>query len=215
MSLQPHASLLDDIIARLQGMDPAAKEELTKAAFEATNSLVWLPNPGPQSDAFYSKADVLLYGGQGGGGKTDLGIGLAFSEHKRSLILRRQYSNLSALTERAVEINGSRVGFNGSPPPLLRTVNGRYIQFGANQHPGDEEAWQGHPFDYKFFDEACQFLESQVRFHMGWLRTVDENQRTRAVLGSNPPINADGDWIIGMFRPWLDLTYPKPAKHGP
>jgi hypothetical protein len=34
------------------------------------------------------------------------------------------------------------------------------------------------------------------------------------VLGTNPPLNADGDWIIGMFRPWLDITHPKPAKHG-
>ena len=28
------------------------------------------------------------------------------------------------------------------------------------------------------------------------------------------PIDADGDWIIGMFRPWLDITHPKLAKHG-
>ena len=143
-----------------------------------------------------------------------MGLGLAFTEHKRSLVLRRQYSNLSALTERAIEINGSRTGYNGSPPPLLRTDDGRYIQFGANQHLGDEQAWQGHAFDYKYFDEAVQFLEQQVRFHLGWLRSVDPKQRCRAVLGSNPPIDASGDWIIKMFRPWLDITHHKPAKHG-
>lgn len=181
---------------------PAIKERLGR----------WQPNPGPQTDAYRCKADILLYGGQGGGGKSDLGLGLAFTAHKRSLILRRKYANLSALTERAVSINGSRDGFNGSPPPLLRTKDGRYIQFGANQHPGDEQDWQGHPFDLKYFDEATQFHESQIRFHLGWLRSTEEGQRVRAVLGSNPPLDADGDWIIGMFRPWLDVTYPKPAK---
>lgn len=145
---------------------------------------------------------------------SDLGLGLAFTAHERSLIMRRHYANLSGLTERAIAINGSRSGFNGSPPPLLRTADGRYIQFGANQHLGDEQAWQGIPFDFKYFDEATQFLELQVRFHLGWLRTTTEGQRTRAVLGTNPPVSADGDWIIGMFRPWLDVTHPKPAKPG-
>ncbi len=204
--------LLDDILARLQALPPEERKQVEEAAEEATKGLKWFPTAGPQMDAYYSTADVLLYGGQGGGGKSDLGLGLAFTAHKRSLILRRQYANLSALTERAIEINGSRQGFNGSPPPLLRTDDGRYIQFGANQHLGDEQAWQGHPFDLKFFDEAVQFLEQQVRFHLGWLRSVDPNQRCRAVLGTNPPVNADGDWIVGMFRPWLDLTHPKPAK---
>jgi hypothetical protein len=148
---------------------------------------------------------------------SDLGLGLAFTAHRRSLILRRRYANLSALTERAIQINGSRNGFNGSPPPLLRaTVNGieRFIQFGANQHAGDEEDWQGHPFDLKYADESTQFLESQIRFHMGWLRSTTEGQRTRMVLGTNPPIDANGDWIVGMFRPWLDLTHSNPAKPG-
>lgn len=206
--------LLDDVLARLQALPPTERKEIEKLADEATKGMRWIPTAGPQLDAYYCPADVLLYGGQGGGGKTDLGLGLAFTAHKRSLILRRQYSNLSALTERAIEINGSRTGYNGSPPPLLRTDDGRYIQFGANQHLGDEQAWQGHAFDYKYFDEAVQFLEQQVRFHLGWLRSVDPNQRCRAVLGSNPPISAEGDWIIGMFRPWLDITHPKPAKPG-
>lgn len=208
------ALLLDDLIGRLQALPEAERKEIEAAAEQATAGMKWIPNPGPQSDAFWCEADVLLYGGQGGGGKSDLGLGLAFTQHRRSLILRRQYANLSALTERAVEINGSRSGYNGSPPPLLRTDDGRYIQFGANQHLGDEQAWQGHAFDLKYFDEATQFLELQVRFHLGWLRSVDEKQRCRAVLGTNPPIDSNGDWVIGMFRPWLDLTHPKPANPG-
>lgn len=204
---------LDEVARRLGALPEKEKLEIAEVAYEATKDLKWIPNPGPQTEAYFCKADVLLYGGQGGGGKSDLGLGLAFTTHKRSLILRRKYANLSALTERAIQINGSRQGYNGSPPPLLRS-DGHYIQFGANQHAGDEQDWQGHPFDYKYFDEAVQFLESQVRFHLGWLRSSDPAQRCRAVLGSNPPTDSDGDWIIGMFRPWLDITHAKPAKHG-
>lgn len=205
-------ALLDDIISRLNGLPPEAIQELQ--AERAKAAPVWVPNPGPQTEAYFSKADLLLYGGSGGGGKSDVGLGLAFTAHRRSLILRRRYANLSALTERAVQINGSRNGFSGSPPPLLRTADGRYIQFGANQHAGDEQDWQGHPFDLKVFDEATQFLESQVRFHLGWLRTSDPAQRCRGLLATNPPIDANGDWIISMFRPWLDITHPNPAKSG-
>lgn len=206
-------TLLEEITQKLGGLSPDDKKAVVADALAATASMKWVPNPGPQTDAYFCPADVLLYGGQGGGGKSDLGLGLAFTAHQRSLIMRRKYANLSALTERAIQINGSREGYNGSPPPLLRTDDNRYIQFAGNQHAGDEEDWQGHAFDLKYFDEATQFLESQVRFHLGWLRSTTAGQRVRAVLGTNPPLNADGDWIIGMFRPWLDITHPNPAKH--
>lgn len=205
-------TLLEEITQKLGGLTPDDKKAVVADALAATAGMKWLPNPGPQTQAYFCQADVLLYGGQGGGGKSDLGLGLAFTAHQRSLIMRRKYANLSALTERAIKINGTRDGFNGSPPPLLRTSSGKYIQFAGNQHAGDEEDWQGHAFDFKYFDEATQFLESQIRFHLGWLRSTTEGQRVRAILGSNPPLNADGDWIIGMFRPWLDITHPNPAK---
>ena len=206
------AELLDEVLSRLEGMP---EEDLAALAQQyASKRPVWLPTVGPQYDAYYSPADVLLYGGQAAGGKTDLGIGLAFTEHYRSLILRRQYTDLSGIMDRAIEINGTRDGFSGAIPPKLRTTDDRLIQFGAHKDLGDEQSWQGIPFDYKYFDEACQHLELQIKFHLGWIRSARPNQRTRAILGSNPPIDASGDWMVQMFRPWLDLTHPKPAKPG-
>lgn len=210
------AATLDDLRAverLIAGLSPPDRKALEKQ-LASELSKKWTPNIGPQAEAYRSLADVLLYGGEGGGGKTDLGLGLAFTAHQRSLILRRKYANLGSLTERALEINGTRDGFNGSPPPLLRTADGRYIQFAGNQRLGDEQDWQGQPFDLKVFDEGVQFLEMQIRFHLGWLRSTKPGQRVRALIGTNPPLDADGDWIIGMFRPWLDVTHPKPARHG-
>lgn len=211
------ASILDEMQAKIKALSP---EKLAKLQKEVDShpkwgkSSLWTPNPGPQFEAYNSLADVLFYGGAGGGGKSDLGIGLAFGEHQKSLILRRRYSDIGALIDRAIEINGTRNGFNGTPPPILRTTNGKIIQFGANQHDGDESVWQGRAYDLKIFDEVCHFLEKQIRFHLGWIRSTDQKQRCRAVLTSNPPINSDGDWIIGMFRAWLDLTHANPAASG-
>lgn len=173
----------------------------------------WLPNPGPQTDAVLSSADVLLYGGAGGGGKSDCLLGLAVTQHRRSLILRRQYVNLTALLDRSTQIVPD-AGINRSPPPRLTTADGRIIDFGAAARLGDEQDWQGQPHDLLGFDEATQFLELQVRFLMGWVRSTEPGQRCRTVLATNPPLDASGDWIIGMFRPWLDLTHPEPAKPG-
>lgn len=203
---------LDDVLARLTGLPGPEQAELRRLAGEV--SPLWVPNPGPQTEAVLSAADVLLYGGAGGGGKSDCELGLAFTEHRRSLIVRRQYSNLAGMLDRAIEINGTRDGVSRSPPPRIITKDGRVIDFGAANNLGDEQAWQGQPHDLFCADEAAQFLEVQIRFFLGWLRSTEPGQRCRALLGSNPPLSAEGDWLIKMFRPWLDLTHPKPAKPG-
>lgn len=63
-------------------------------------------------------------------------------------------------------------------------------------------------------DEATHFAASQIRFVMGWNRTDDPKQRCRVVLATNPPLTAEGLWVIEMFAPWLDPKYPNPAKPG-
>jgi hypothetical protein len=80
---------LDDIIARVTQLPPDKQREVWKDASAQTRMMKWVPNPGPQTEAYFSKADVLLYGGEPGGGKSQLILGLAFNEHQRTLIMRR------------------------------------------------------------------------------------------------------------------------------
>jgi hypothetical protein len=168
----------------------------------------FIPMPGPQSDAYYSKADILLYGGAAGGGKSGLILGLALQEHQRSLIFRPQYNELGALTEDLLKFYGKRDGFREKPYPRLKTDDGRLIDFGAAQRPGDEGVFQGQPHDLLAFDEAANFQESQIRFLMTWLRTEVKGQRCRVVLATNPPTSAEGQWLIDMFAPWLQKGHP-------
>jgi hypothetical protein len=90
----------------------------------------------------------------------------------------------------------------------------KLIEFGAIQHPGDEWSWQGRPHSFIGFDEVVQLQEKQVRFLMGWLRSIKPGQRCRVVMASNPPVEAQGDWIVDFFGPWLNPKHPNPAKPG-
>lgn len=206
--------LLDEIMAKLNALPPKEQKAISKMAFEATKDMKFIPNAGPQTDAYLSKADWLLYGGSAGGGKSMLGLGLSVNAHERSLVMRREYSALGGLTEDLIKIVGTRDGFRGGGRPLMRLANQKLVEFGACANPGDEESWQGQPHDLIFFDELVQFLEDQVRFLITWNRTTTKGQRCRVVMASNPPVSSQGDWVIGMFRPWLDITYSKPAKSG-
>jgi hypothetical protein len=203
---------IEAIVQKLSQLDQKDLQAIASQYSQAAPKFI--PNPGPQTEAWHSPADILLYGGQAGGGKTALGIGLALTCHKRSLLMRRQGTDLTAMQEELLKFHGSRNGWNGSAHGTLRTEDGRLIEFGAAKTPGDEMAWMGRAHDFLYLDEATHFLESQVRLLMGWVRTTDPNQRCRIILGTNPPISAEGDWIVGMFRPWLDPMHPNPAKPG-
>ena len=184
------------------------------AAFGREMAAVWTPDPGnrPQVEAYESKADLLLYGGAAGGGKTDLVLGLALTRHENSVIFRRAYGDIAGIEQRLIEILGGREGYNGSDMALCRP--GRLIEFGALDRPGSEFSWQGRPHDFIGFDEGAQLDEGKVCFVMGWRRSTTPGQRCRVVIASNPPIGAQGEWLIAWFAPWLDPAFPNPARPG-
>lgn len=183
----------------------------------ASDPTLWTPLPGPQTDAYRSEADITGYGGAAGGGKTDLACGLSVTEHRKVMILRRVGTELTAIVDRLEELLGGREGFNGQQG-IWRAARGDgvpvQIELGSVPNLGDEKKYQGRPHDLIVFDEAANFLEAQVRFLLGWLRTTTPGQRCRALLTFNPPTSAEGRWIVSFFAPWLDRKHPNPAKPG-
>jgi hypothetical protein len=201
---------LAELTRLVEGLGHEQRAALVTTA-QAALDQKWLPNPGPQTDAYLSEADLLLYGGAAGGGKTDLIVGLALAEHQRVVIFRRSYGELSDIAERFLEVNGSRVGFNGQD---MRFRRGDYlVEFGALEKPGSEKAWRGRAHDLIAFDEGAELSQEKISFVLGWLRSTDQNQRCRAIIATNPPTGGTGDWLIKWFAPWLDPLFPDPARN--
>ncbi len=175
---------------------------------------LWTPNAGAQSAAYDSQADYLFYGGAAGGGKTDLLLGLALTAHRKAIVFRREYAQLTEIVDRARTLIGPHGRYNGQDKIWRLQNHNRRLEFGAVQHPGDERKFQGRPHDLKAFDELTHFTEAQFRYLCGWLRTADPAQRCRVVGAGNPPTDAEGEWVIRFWAPWLDPAHPNPAAPG-
>lgn len=202
---------LDRLDAALATLDEAGTAELDKVLAEEL-AKPWLPTPGPQLEAFLSEADLLLYGGAAGGGKTDLLCGLALTEHKRSVIFRRQANDLDGFWERLLQLY-PQPRHKDSNKKKLSTHDSRMVECGHLELPGSELSWQGRPHDLIGFDEGAQLSADKVMFVLGWLRSAD-GIRCRAVIASNPPMGNEGAWLLEWFAPWLDPLFPKPAAPG-
>ena len=176
----------------------------------------WWPIPGPQQRAAESLADICVYGGAAGGGKTDLICGLSLTEHRRTLILRREKAQTDGIVQRLRAIVGHDKGLNQQRGAWELTIAGkdRLIEFGGLLDQGDEGRWQGRPHDLINLDELTEIREAQARFVMGWLRSEDPTQRCRVIGTCNPPTDVDGRWVFRFLAPWLDPSHANPAKEG-
>lgn len=204
---------LQDLESLLSAMSADEKAELD-GLLEKELKAIWLPNPGPQTEALHSEADILLYGGAAGGGKSALLVGCAALNHSRSLIVRRQSVELDGMEE---EIQKTLVGHGKYLSGNLREfrfTDCRNIKLGGMKTLDDWRAYAGRARDYMGFDEAGEFAKEQVFSLMAWNRSTDPGQRCRVILGSNPPRGGEGDWLIEEFSPWLDDLFPDPAVPG-
>jgi hypothetical protein len=199
-----------EIQSLLPYMTPEERAEVN--AILSRDPALWRPLPGPQTMAYESDADIVGYGGAAGGGKTDLMCGKATTRHRNSMIFRREATQLTGVIDRLTQILGNRDGYNGQEK--IWRLPKRQIEFGSVPHLGDETRYQGRPHDFLGFDETTNFLEHQVRFLMGWLRTTDPKQKCQVLMTFNPPTSAEGQWVTRFFAPWLDKNHPRPAKPG-
>lgn len=195
----------------IRGISTEKRADLVRAARKHKKSKSWVPNPGPQTDAYFSEADETLFGGEAGGGKSDLGVGLSLTAHQRSLVLRRTNKEAEKLFDRYEDVLGTVQGKNTKQGWRLP---GRIIDIGGCQLESDKQKRKGIPHDLKFFDELVDFSESQYLFIITWNRSTDPKQRCRIVAATNPPTTPEGMWVVRRWAPWLDPSHPNPAHDG-
>jgi len=191
----------------------SAEERAEVSKLLTTRAPIWVPQLGPQMAARDSMADILFYGGQAGGGKSELLLGLSLTTQEHSILFRREAVQLVGLVERMAKILGGRTGYN-SQTGVWRLPQNKVLEFGSVAQPDDWMKYQGRPHDAKLFDEIPHFLESQFRALIGWMRTDSPKVRQRVVAAGNPPTDSDGEWIVQYWAPWLDPNHHNPAKWG-
>jgi len=201
-----------------ENQSPAQKQEWINNLRDAP--LVG-PQPGPQTMAFNSDADIIGYGGSAGGGKSALIALKALLSHTRTVIFRKDAQQLRALVDDLIQFVGTDTGLNRAHSSFyLGDRPGHMIEWGGIGDPGSEQKWRGRAHDLMCIDEATEVQEKKIKFLMAWCRTHLQSQRCCVIMTFNPPGGPDdpsggqGRWVIDYFAPWLDERHPNPAKSG-
>ena len=177
--------------------------------------LVISPQAGPQTDFLSTPADICVYGGAAGGGKT-YGLLLEPLRHVhnslfRAVIFRRtspMIENPGGLLDTSAEIYG-RLGASINQRRLEwvfdepQSKRGR-IRFAHMQYENDKLSWQGAQITMEGWDELTHFTETQFFYLLS---------RSRSMSGIRPYVratcNPDAEsWVKEFLAPWVDDEYP-------
>lgn len=170
-----------------------------------------------------SKADIVIYGGAAGGGKS---WALTYSPLPYvhipgflGVIFRRESPELKPLLKIARELYPLRGGvIRESPnidvrfPPMKGRGRGGEIIFRHLQHAKDVHAHQGPEYAFIGFDELCSFEADQFWYLVSRLRTTcGVTPFLRATCNPDPD-----SFVKGLIRWWLDKDgrYPRPERSG-
>jgi len=178
------------------------------------------PQPGPQTAFLQSPADICIYGGAAGGGKT-VGLILEPLRHVRrvpgfsAVFFRRttpQITNPGGLWDESLNFSPR---FGGAPLHRAhewRWERGGKIKFSHLHLNSTVYEWQGAQITLICFDELTHFTAKQFFFLVS---------RNRSTCGVRPYIratcNPDADsWVAEFVAWWIDpeTGFPIPERAG-
>jgi hypothetical protein len=182
-----------------------------------TRSLRFGPQPGPQSDFLSTSADIAIYGGAAGGGKS-WALCYCPIRHVRKLgfagvVFRRtspEITNSGGLWDQASELYPAAGGRGVRGDLEFRFRNNVRISFRHLEHEQSKFGYQGAAFCYLGFDELTHFTESQFFYMLS---------RNRSTCGVRPYVrgscNPHPGWVKRFLAPWVDEEFKgTPAKPG-
>lgn len=179
----------------------------------ALRDLTMRPHDGPQTAFLTCSADIAIYGGAAGGGKTRALLldPLRYTKISgfRAVIFRRTYpqiTNPGGLWDESELVYGPAGGHSVKSHTEWTFSSGARIVFKHMQHEKSKEEFQGAQIPFIGFDELTHFSRSQF-FYMF--------SRNRSTCGVNPYIrgtcNPDANsWVKSFLTPWLDNEFPQP-----
>lgn len=179
-----NAASFSDLLKAFGALPEDEKKKALEFAKEETKGMRWVPNPGPQTDAYYCQADELFYGGSGGGGKTALICGVAVNEHFDIHMFRREGVQLRGIIKELTSILGNTDGFNSQLGIWRVPGTGQTIELAGVKDEDDKIDWQGRAADAKLFDEITHFClhpDTEVLTDRGWVSIADVTTRDRVL----------------------------------
>lgn len=165
------------------------------------------PQPGPQITAFQSKADILFYGGQAGGGKSWFLVNEPLrrigNAKFRGVIFRRTYPELKGQggvwDECQETYTAMGADLREGQDLDARFPSGASIAFRHFQHEKTKKQYQGQQFAYIGFDEVTHFTQTQFFYMVS---------RNRSTCGIRPYIratcNPEPGWVAELLAWWID-----------
>lgn len=185
------------------------------------SKIILAPQKGPQEMFLATSADVCVYGGAAGGGKT-FGLLLEPLRHKNNkdfnaVIFRRDYTQVTSpggLWDSSRKIYRYVKGSYPLKTPKLHWTfpSGASVNFAHLNNDDDCEGWQGSQITMIGFDELTHFSEYQFFYMMS---------RNRTDSGVVPYIratcNPDADsWVAEFIKWWInqDTGYPILERSG-
>lgn len=148
---------------------------------------------------------------------TDLMVGMVastLSPHKKAIVFRSTYPEHKDFIERVRQVAPDSVYKGGNAQKFENLPGGKTLELGSVANFSAAQKYRGRPHDLKLFDELPKMPEEVYTFLIGWARTAEKNVPVRVVSAGNPPTNADEEWVIRRWRPWLDHNHPNPAQDG-
>lgn len=166
--------------------------------------LVIRPQPGPQWEFFASSADVVVYGGAAGGGKSwavlTEPMRHAGNSGFRAVVFRRNSTQVfspGGLWDEATKLYAPAGAEPNHSAHTWTFPSGASIAFRHIQHEQDKLKYQGMQAAYIAFDELTHFTESQFFYMLS---------RNRSTCGVRPYVrastNPDADSWVRRFIDW-------------
>lgn len=175
------------------------------------------PQSGPQTVFLSSTADIAVYGGAAGGGKSWalLAEPLRHINNPQfsAVIFRREFpmiTNEGGLRDESMKLYpqlGAKIRETDTKWTFPSKAS---VRFSHLQHPSDVLNWQGSQIPFIGFDELTHFEESQFFYMLS---------RNRSLCGVKPYIRATTNpdatsWVKRFLLPWLDPRHPMASASG-
>jgi phage terminase large subunit-like protein len=155
-----------------------------------------------------AQVDDLLYGGAAGGGKTEWLIEYVARQMElypgnRGLILRRVFPSLERTIIPRAKLKLARRAKWHALHKTFTFANGSVLELGSVQYADDVVDYQGAEYGVVAFEEITEFMQSQVEFLIGRLRSTVPGVRPHLVATTNPG---------GTGHRWVKRWWIKPDQ---